>query len=147
VNFIALQKRNEVGEKMAERRVVLWQTCGGMELPDLDPMDPMDPSGLIRACEENNRVLPVVSDFDCFTIGTQGVMYSTPLPGELVELLRWCISRIESVLDRLSGDESCSTSSWTSLWLDVLKESAKQGFHPDVPPLGFGDAKSYYIME
>ena len=54
---------------MAERRVVLWQTCGGMELPDLDPMDL---SGLIRACEENNRVLPVVSDFDCFTIGTQG---------------------------------------------------------------------------
>ena len=128
-----------------EPRVVLWQTCGGKELPDLDPFDPR---GLIMAFEENGRVLPVVSDFDCFTIGTRGVMYATPLLDEQAELLKWCISRIESVLDRLSGDESCSTSSWTSLWLDVLKESAKEAFHPDVSPFGFGDAKSYSsIME
>lgn len=144
MNFIAIQKANKNGSneaegKAVEPRIVLWQTCGGKDLPDLNPMDPR---GLIMAYEENGRVLPVVSDFDCFTIGTRGVVYTTPLPDEQVELLKWCISRIESVLDRISGDESCATSSWTSLWLDVLKESAKQGFHPDVPPLGFGDAKS-----
>lgn len=39
-------------------------------------------------------------------------------------------------------------STWTSCWLNnVLKPSALKGFMPAVPRFGFGDPKSYAIME
>ena len=151
MNSIAIQKTNTNGtdklpRNVAAPRVVLWQTFGGKELTNLNPMDAR---GLIMAYEENGRVLPVVSDFDCFTMGTRGVSYTTPLPDDQVELLKWCVSNTENVLDRQSSDRSATPSScsWTSRWLDVLKKSAKEGFHPKVPRFGFGDAKSYSILE
>ena len=125
-----------------EPRVVLWQANGG----DFENQDPMDPRGLIMAYEEYGRVLPVVSDFDCFTMGTRGVQYDTPLPSEQVECLQWCVSKTKFVLDQQQTNES-SNSSWTLSWLQVLKSSVANGFNLTMPRFGFGDKKSYSIME
>lgn len=51
----------------------------------------------------------------------------------------WCIDRIEEILNSPKSSDS-----WTERWLDVLK---KDNPHPDIPPYGFGDPKSYGIME
>jgi len=149
MNFSAIYKTcsTNVGQMLTddEPRVVLWQTCGD-QLADCDPLDPR---GLIMAYEENGRVLPVVSDFDCFTMGTRGVAYNTPLPEEQIELLKWCVSQIGQVLDERNGASPKNTieTDWTSHWLEVLKSSSTEGFHPTVPRFGFGDAQSYSIME
>ena len=87
-------------------------------------------------------VLPVCSDFDSFLIGTRRVGYSTPLPQGQVEILRWMISGVENLLDHQREKED-----WTERWIDVLRKATKEGFHPDIPRYGFGDAKSYSIMK
>ena len=138
MNFIAISKTRKNDASADAPRVVLWQTCGNKG------DDPMDPRGLIMAYEENGRVLPVVSDFDCFTVGTRGVKYETPLSEEQVYLLQWCVSQVENVLDKQDPSDSRT---WTSCWLDVLKASATKGFHPTVPRYGFGDRQSYSITE
>ena len=115
-------------------RVVLWQT--GEE---------WDPRLLVMAYEEGGRVLPVVSDFDCFTMGTRGVCYSSPLPGDQVDLFKWCVENVNGVLEK--QQQSDGSMSWTSRWLEVLKASAIKGFQPTMPRFGFGDKKSYGIME
>ena len=39
-----------------------------------------------------------------------------------------------------------SAAGWTKRWLEVLKREATLGFHPEIPPFGFGDPTSYDIM-
>jgi hypothetical protein len=97
---------------------------------------------LVMAYEEHNRVMPVVSDFDCFIVGTRGVRYEEPMASDQLDILQWCIKQIEIVLE--SGVQ---TKSWTSRWLDVLKTEASKGFHPEIPPLGFSDPKSNDMMK
>ena len=80
------------------------------------------------AYEEHGDIKPVVSDFDCFLCGTRGVKYTEPLPDQQIESMKWCIDEIEKILK--SGDE---TLSWTSQWLEVLKEAHTNGFHPEIP--------------
>lgn len=116
-------------------RAVVWQMS--------HPEAPMCPFHLLIAYEEHGRVLPVVSDFDCFLAGTRGVSYQTPLPPEQLSLSKWCVSSIEAILDSPPSAES-----WTSRWLDVLKkEASTKGFDPKMPQFGFGDPKSYSIMQ
>ena len=91
-------------------------------------MIPLAGRDLIMAYEENGDVKPVVSDFDCFLIGTRGVKYSEPLPDEQIDLMKWCIDETEQIL--MHGDEK---SSWTSQWLEVLKKAHMKGFHPETP--------------
>lgn len=116
--------------------VVLWQTTEAK---------PLDPRTLVMAYEEHGKVLPVVSDFDCFTMGTRGVKYSTALPDDQIELLKWCVENAEGVLKE--QHESDTPVSWASRWLEVLKVSANKGFHPTIPRFGFGDKKSYEMMK
>ena len=99
MNFKAIWKtqKKKRGAKSDLPRVVLWQTCTGG--PDGDNDGVMDARGLIMAYEENGRVLPVVSDFDCFTVGTRGVQYDSKLPAEQADLVSWEISQISSILD------------------------------------------------
>mmetsp|Transcript_15220 Transcript_15220/g.22426 ORF Transcript_15220/g.22426 Transcript_15220/m.22426 type:complete len:607 (+) Transcript_15220:125-1945(+) len=115
-------------------RAVVWQFA--------DPENPMSPQDLLMAYEENGKVSPVVSDFDCFLVGTRRVSFESNLPEDQVELLNWSISQIESILE-----SSVSEKSWTSQWLGVLKKEALKGFHPEMPQFGFGDPKSYNIMK
>ena len=57
-------------------------------------------------------------------------------------MLEWILTQNKVVLDR-----SATSNSWRSQWLEVLKESAEKGFYPEMPEYGFGDPKSYAIME
>jgi hypothetical protein len=101
--------------------------------------DPMCPLNLLVAYEENNRVLPVVSDFDCFMVGSRGTRYTQPLPDDQVRLVNWCLSSIEKILDAPPSPES-----WTSRWLEHLKENPVK---IQMPQYGFGDPESYTIMK
>jgi len=150
MNLIAISKsrKNQKKKKMKRKKkkkkpqdplVVLWQTCTG----DGEDDDVMDPRGLVMAYEECGRVLPVVSDFDCFTMGSRQIRYDV-LPEDQIKLLDWCVSNIEGVLE---NQVSSKNATWTDRWLEVLKSSAKKGFHPEIPKYGFGDAKSYGIVK
>jgi len=102
----------------------------------------LSPQSLVVAYEENGSVTPVVSDFDCFLVGTRNVYYTSSSSKYQVELLRWLLTQIDTILD-----SPATSKSWTSRWLDVLKESAEKGFYPEIPEFGFGDPKSYAIMK
>lgn len=114
--------------------------------------DPLSPLTLLMAYEAKGCVLPVVSDFDCFLMGTKRVSYEKPMPDDQLDLTRWCISQIESVLDAQNappgpGNEPGLSPDWTNCWLKVLQKAAASGFHPVFPDFGFGDPKSYSIIE
>lgn len=125
-------------------RLVLWQFDD--EQAEYD--DPCNPLTLLMAYEEEKfkRVLPVVSDLDCFLIGTRGVNYEEPLPSDQQKVLEWSIDQIEGIL--ASQQQQRAFKSWTQKWLDVLKTSAiKKGFKPKIPALGFSDPKTKLIMK
>jgi len=104
--------------------------------------DAMSPKSLVVAYEERGRVTPVLSDFDCFLVGTRHVDFVTPLSKDQVDLVKWLLTQIETILD-----SPVTSKSWTSRWLEVLKESANKGFYPEMPEFGFGDPKSYAIIK
>eukprot|EP00567_Pseudictyota_dubia_P012368 CAMPEP_0197444196 /NCGR_PEP_ID=MMETSP1175-20131217/9732_1 /TAXON_ID=1003142 /ORGANISM="Triceratium dubium, Strain CCMP147" /LENGTH=622 /DNA_ID=CAMNT_0042974939 /DNA_START=63 /DNA_END=1931 /DNA_ORIENTATION=- len=136
MNFTAIRKYH-INEKDTKEhsgpRAVLWQH------PEAD--HPMCPRTLLMAYEENGRVVPVVSDFDCFIMGSRGVRYEKPLPPDQLSLMKWCISQTKIILDNPKNVP------WTKRWLDILKENAVKGVHPVVPKCGFADPKSYCIIE
>lgn len=94
------------------------------------------------AYEEEGKVVPVVSDFDCFLIGSRNFSYEDPMSPDQVDLLDWCISQIEWILENHTEPES-----WTTRWLEVLKYAARNGFYPMMPRFGFGDPTSYSMIE
>jgi len=105
----------------------------------------MDPKYLVMAYEENNTVTPVVSDFDGFLMGwrREALWFGCNLPREQERLMMWSIKQIQKILEEPSDE------TWTMRWLEVLKEEAKLGNKniPEMPQYGFGDPKSYSIME
>lgn len=113
-----------------------------------DRDDPMNPFEMLMAYEENGRVRPVVSDFDCFLVGTRRVEYNMPLPPEQVEVLKWCVQQIETIvkaeLTETRNGSVRDIKPWSVKWLEILKDSS---FHPDIPRFGFGDPVSYSIVE
>ena len=130
INFGCTRCSNYKGRRP---RAVVYQTCSQNALYS---------QCLVIAYEENDTVTPVASDFDCFTVGTRGVVYDEALPSEQVQLLvQWLVEEIEVILDISAKDY------WTHLWFDVLKKNAIQGFKPKVPLCGYGDPISYAIME
>ena len=117
-------------------RAVLWQNADPKEDTPLNPLE------LLMAYEEHGRVYPVVSDFDAFLLGSQRIAFYKPLPSEQLDILQWCIRRIEDVLQK-PGPES-----WTTRWLDILENPWEgEEIHPVFPKFGFGDPVSYSIME
>lgn len=122
--------------KKGDPRTVLWQHA--------DPKkgeNPLEPRTLLVAYEENNIVLPVVSDFDCFLVGTRAIQFENPLPEEQIEMQNWCIDHIEGVLN------SPGTDPWSKRWLDVLKKNKPTGKGARIPRFGYGDPKTYSVME
>jgi len=134
MNSLSLRKEPKYG---GPKTVILQYEAPGEENPN-----PMDPRNLVMAYEEDNRIMPVVSDFDCFIVGTRGVRYEEPMEEDQLNVLKWCVDQIETVLD--SGAQS---KSWTSRWLDILKVEALKGYFPTPPPLGFSDPKSSNMMK
>ncbi|CAJ1407662.1 unnamed protein product [Effrenium voratum] len=104
-----------------------------------DLADPMNPLGLLVAYAEA-QVLPVVSDFDTFLVGSEGMEYE-PLPPEQKDLMQWCLDHTADIIGMHQHK------AWTSRWLEVLKEEAsKKGKSPDIPKLGFGDPTSVRLI-
>merc|ERR1719410_2692744 len=132
MNFACTRKSKRTGTSI---RAVVYQTE--------DASAELSPLSLVVAYHEDGITAPVASDFDCFTVGTRGVAYDSPLPDDQVQLMKWLIQNIEAVLESPK-----TTKNWTSTWLDVLKDNASKGFTPPVmPQFGYGDPKSYAIME
>ena len=135
MNFSALRSKPYDGAP----RAVVYQNA--------DRDDPLNPFELLMAYEENGRVLPVVSDFDCFLVGTRRVQYSEPLPADQVQVLHWCVRHIAKICEKKLAEQQkgkMETTAWSQLWLEVLKEST---FHPEIPRFGFADPISYSIVE
>ena len=109
-------------------------------LYQFDPKDPMNPLGLLMAYAEA-KVLPVVSDFDTFLVGSKGLRYS-PTPPEQITLMNWALDHTTNLL------ETPNTKGWMGRWLDLLKDEARRGFSPMAgqPKFGFGDATSYGLI-
>jgi hypothetical protein len=100
-------------------RAVLWQNADPKEDSAMNPLE------LLMAYEEHGRVYPVVSDFDAFLLGSQRIAFYKPLPPEQLDILKWCIRRIEDVLQK-PGPES-----WTTRWLDILENPWEgEDIHP-----------------
>jgi hypothetical protein len=141
MNFASLREpRNEVPG--GHTRAVILQ----YNPPGEEENNPMNPLNLLMAYEENDprndrcRVIPVVSDFDAFIVGTRGVKYEEEVPKDQIEVLKWMVGQIEILLDNPSKD------SWTKQWLDVLKDSGNKGYHPKVPTGGYSDPKTRFIF-
>lgn len=94
------------------------------------------------AYEENNKVTPVVSDFDCFLLGTRGVRIHEPFREKDLSMLSWCIDEIEGVLDSQQPGRG-----WTAHWLEVKKKNMGHAAHQDMPVFGYADPRSYAIMK
>mmetsp|Transcript_18787 Transcript_18787/g.52487 ORF Transcript_18787/g.52487 Transcript_18787/m.52487 type:complete len:837 (+) Transcript_18787:293-2803(+) len=109
--------------------------------------DPMSPLNFVMAYEENDpeqdrrRVIPCVSDFDCFIVGSRRVKYVEPVPDDQLEILKWMIEQTELVL------ETPNEESWTKRWLEILKNCSRKGFHPTMPPNGYSDPKTRFIFK
>jgi hypothetical protein len=114
-------------------------------LLQFDVKKAMRPQTLLVAYEEHGNVIPVVSDFDCFLLGwrRESLWLGCNLPEEQEQLMMWCVEKIEEVL----SDCHRSSDTWTVRWLQVKKEAYKEGIDFDMPPYGYGDPKSYGIME
>lgn len=121
-------------EDMAAPRPVLMQYTS-------DEDKTLDPRYLLIAYEERGKVTPVVSDFDCFLVGTRRINFDQPMPPDQLDLMKWCIAQIEKILAIEPSSET-----WTMRWLENLKEEYQSGFHVDLPKYGFADPKSYNIM-
>mmetsp|Transcript_43806 Transcript_43806/g.106228 ORF Transcript_43806/g.106228 Transcript_43806/m.106228 type:complete len:930 (-) Transcript_43806:110-2899(-) len=146
-NGMLARQRDEEKQKEKEGD----KNQNGDDGDDNDDVDysPLDPLYLVMAYEESGAVTPVVSDFDGFLLGwrREALWFGCNLPRDQEKLMMWCIDQIEQILE-----SPMSTDTWTCRWLDVLKQenaarSAQGGFHPDIPEYGFGDPKSYTIME
>lgn len=122
-------------------RAVVWQYADPYSNPNEPDPDPMLPQTLLMAYEENGRVLPVVSDFDCFLIGTRAVKFCDPIPKDQIELVNWTIDETEKILESPVSDKG-----WTSKWLEVMKDTKAKSHHIKMPTYGFGDPMSYSIM-
>mmetsp|Transcript_46708 Transcript_46708/g.90101 ORF Transcript_46708/g.90101 Transcript_46708/m.90101 type:complete len:635 (-) Transcript_46708:153-2057(-) len=107
-----------------------------------DSNNPMNCHGLLMAYAEAH-VKPVVSDFDAFTVGSRGMPYETPLTEQQAALARLSLEWCRGIL------ESPSAESWTSRWLDVLKQKHQdlEDVQVDLPRFGFGDETSYRLVE
>ncbi len=117
--------------------VNLHATRGGpkptVALHQYDQADLMNPLGLLIAYA-GTSAKPVVSDFDTFLFGSRGAICYEVTPEKQVELTKWSLRHTQDLLGTLTE------STWTSRWLDVLKEEARNGFHPELPKYGFSEA-------
>jgi len=129
-NFKSLRK---IPKYAGEPRVVLWAHDEGTR-------NPLCPHNLLMAYEANGKVVPVVSDFDGFLVGTKRIRFDQELPKAQVELIK---SEIKIAQDILAGN--AKGDSWAGKW-----DYAARDYYAKIPPMprfGFGDSKSYGIME
>ena len=121
----------------AQRQCVLYQ------FGDDENNDPLCPLTLLLAYEQDGRVRPVASDFDCFLVGTKGKEFNTPLPEEQVDVLKRMVMRTREIL----ADKESRSTNWTSNWLAILKKYSAVDKQVVVPEYGFGDPETATLFE
>jgi len=147
MNMESLRKTPKAGP-----RPVLWHAgCGKVGEEPPQNLNPLCPFGLLMAYEEGDaeagKVTPVVSDFDCFLVGTRGVKYRDPLGEQELSILKWCVDEIEGVLDNTKDNEG-EGACWTRQWLDVKKKYAfDPRFQTPMPKMGYADPRSSALMK
>eukprot|EP00985_Skeletonema_marinoi_P003235 scaffold1351_cov114-Skeletonema_marinoi.AAC.1 len=119
--------------------------------PKAGPRPVLWHAGCGKAYEEGDadagKVTPVVSDFDCFLVGTRGVEYRDPLGEQELSILKWCVDEIEGVLDN-TKDKEGEGACWTRQWLDVKKKYAfDPRFQIPMPKMGYADPRSSAMMK
>jgi hypothetical protein len=148
---IASQHNKQQQQQQQQQQQRQQQTLSPNPMPVVlqyikNPERAMQPQYLLMAYEENGKVTPVVSDFDGFLMGwrREALWFGCHLPHDQEDLMLWCVDRIEQILD-----SKPSTDTWTVRWLEVLKQdaSSKRLANLHIPRYGFGDPKSYGIME
>ena len=145
MNLESLRKTPKTGP-----RPVLWHAgCGKVGEEPPQNVNPLCPFDLLMAYEEGGadagKVTPVVSDFDCFLVGTRRVEYRNPLGEQELSMLKWCVDEIEGVLDKT---EEGTGTSWTRHWLDVKKKYAfDPRFQKPMPKMGYADPRSSAMMK
>jgi len=100
-----------------------------------DEDNPLNPRGLLVAYEESGGVLPVVSDFDAFLIGSKGLTYPE-VPREQVPFLHSLLNHVEGILST-PGEKA-----WTQRWFEVIKGDLSSGASLDPKPNSAGGGKS-----
>ncbi len=143
-------KRSKPSSSEPEPWPVLYHGGRGSK-GDAEPAektDPLCPLGLLVAYEEVGegfgKVTPVVSDFDCFLLGTRGVQWHEPLREEEHSMLKLCIDEIEGILS--TPQEGTG---WTKRWLEVKKKhySGGSASSKEMPKFGYADPRSYTMMK
>ena len=144
MNLESLRKKPKSGP-----RPVLWHAgCGKVGEDPPQTYDPFSPFDLLMAYEEGDedaggKVTPVVSDFDCFLVGTRRVEYRDQLGAEELSMLKWCVDEIEGVLDSPDIGKS-----WTQHWLEVRKKYAFDSrFQKPMKKMGYADPRSREMMK
>ena len=90
----------------------------------------------------------MVSDFDCFLVGTRRVEYRDSMGDQELSMLKWCVDEIEGVLDNNAKDKEGKGACWTRQWLDVKKKYAfDPRFQIPMPKMGYADPRSSVMME
>ena len=146
-DYALRQKWGGLGKNSNDPRPVLWHAgCGKVGQPPPSNFDascnPLSPQDLLIAYEENGKVTPVVSDFDCFLLGTRGVKYREALGENELTMLNWCVDEIRGILE--TPDDGAG---WTQRWLSVKKRQLKkEGGTKPMPKFGYADPRSYAIM-
>lgn len=111
-------------------------------LYQFDQLDPMNPQGLLIAYAED-YVLPVVSDFDIFTVGMQAEgQHYEHLDDSQLKIAMNMLNNVETILQK-----PVPSIPWNSRWLEVLQKEKEAGYHPDVPQYGFGDPASVALVK
>ena len=128
-----------------------WQVRGDSTpsvcLYQFDLSDAMNPLGLLMAYAETfqsgsvtkKHVKPVISDFDTFTVGSKGMKYES-VPEWQLDIVRWSLDQTALLL------QTPNDKGWMQRWLDILKQAARDGFHPPLPTFGFGDPTSSMLI-
>ena len=151
MNLDTLRKKpkKDHASLLFEPRPVLYHAgCGGRS--DAEPTknpDPLCPFSLLMAYEEDygtfSKVTPVVSDFDCFLLGTRGVDFHEPLEKQEHSMLNLCVDEIEDILSNPKEQVS-----WTKRWLEVKKKELRiDSNFQEIPKFGYADPRSYTMMK
>ena len=124
-NFKSMRK---VPKTKNEPRVVVWH----LEEDGDNHHSNLCPHNLLMAYEEHGRVVPVVSDFDGFLMGTKRIHFDQCLPPEQVDLVRSEIRIAQDILEGIASGDS-----WAARWMYASSAYPKK--QPIMPQFGFGD--------